>query len=146
MRVSAISDWTTCEAMALTDPRPEARVHVAAWVGTLAHAYTLGTPDPEPPARLRFDALTKTAHQANIQASAIARESLRILDVEGWSIMEAEREVTGNGDYRAPGHHGMAKGTKRSAIIDLKTGRHIGAGWLQVGGYLQVKVMTRPWY
>ena len=25
--------------MALSDPRPEARVHVAAWVGTLAHAY-----------------------------------------------------------------------------------------------------------
>ena len=138
MRVSAIAAWTTCEAMALSDPRPEARVHVAAWVGTLAHAWTVGTPDPEPPARLRFDALTKTAHQANIQASAIARESLRILDVEGWSIMEAEREVKGNGDA---GHldilawHGD---TKRTAIIDLKTGRDIGAGWLQVGGYLSL--------
>ena len=138
MRVSAIADWTTCEAMALSDPRREARVHVAAWVGTLAHAWTVGTPDPEPPARLRFDALTKTAHQANIQASAIARESLRILDVEGWSIMESEREVTGNGDA---GHldilawHGE---TQRSAIIDLKTGRSIGAGWLQVGGYIQL--------
>ena len=29
MRVSAIADWTTCEAMALSDPRQEARVHVA---------------------------------------------------------------------------------------------------------------------
>ena len=26
----------------------------------------------------------------------------------------------------------------RTAIIDLKTGRDIGAGWLQVGGYIQL--------
>ena len=38
MRVSEIADWATCEAMALTDPRKEARIGVAAWVGTLAHA------------------------------------------------------------------------------------------------------------
>ena len=136
MRVSAIADWTTCEAMALTDPRPEARVHVAAWVGTLAHAILLNEPKSWPPSRLRFDATTKTAHAADVQALAIAREARRVLDVEGWSIMEAEREVTGDGDT---GHldilawHGE---TKRTAIIDLKTGRGVGAGWLQVGGYL----------
>ena len=141
MRVSAIADWTTCEAMALSDPRPEARVHVAAWVGTLAHAYTLGQVgllDPETPARLRFDSLTIKAHQAKVQARAIAMEALRVLDREGWSIMEAERAVERNGDT---GHldilawHGAMK---RTAIIDLKTGRGIGAGWLQVGGYIQM--------
>ena len=141
MRISAIADWSTCEAMALSDPRPEARVHVAAWVGTLAHASLLGKAglvDPETPARLRFDSLTMTAHQAKVQAREIAMQALRILDDEGWEIMEAEREVKGQG---LVGHldilawHGE---TKRTAIIDLKTGRDIGSGWLQVGGYLSL--------
>ena len=141
MRVSAISDWTTCEAMALSDPRPEARVHVAAWVGTLAH-YRLQwrqTEDLlEEPKRLRFDALTPGGYAAAIQARAIATAAFRLLDAEGWTIMEAESEVKGNGDT---GHldilawHGE---TKQTAIIDLKTGRGIGAGWLQVGGYIQM--------
>ena len=77
MRVSAIADWTTCEAMALTDPRPEARVHVAAWVGTMAHAILLDT-KPVRPARLRFDATTKTAQEADVQALAIAREARQV--------------------------------------------------------------------
>ena len=137
MRVSAIADWTTCEAMALADPRPEARVHVAAWVGTLAHAILLdAAPESWQPRRLRFDATTKTAHEVAVQSLAIAREARQVLDDEGWSIMEAERAVAGDGDT---GHldilawHGE---TQRTAIIDLKTGRDIGAGWLQVGGYL----------
>ena len=53
--------------------------------------------------------------------------------------MEAELQVTDGDDS---GHldilawHGE---TQRTAIIDLKTGRSIGAGWLQVGGYLVVE-------
>ena len=138
MRVSAIADWTTCEAMALSDPRPEARVHVAAWVGTLAHSILLMRTFLEQPQRLRFDTVTPTAHAATVQARAIAKEGNRLLTAKGWSIMESEREVAGNGDT---GHldilawHGE---TQRSAIIDLKTGRGIGAGWLQVGGYIQL--------
>ena len=137
MRVSAIADWTTCEAMALTDPRTEARVHVAAWVGTLAHAYLLGTP-PIVPNRLRFDTITQTADQAIIQAGAIADEAWCILDAEGWSIMEAEREVTGNGDIGHLDILAWHANTDRTVIIDLKTGRNIGAGWLQVGGYIDL--------
>ena len=138
MRVSAIAAWTTCEAMALSDPRPEARVHVAAWVGTMAHAILLNTEPESWQPRLRFDATTKTAHEADVQSLALAKEATRVLKDKGWSIMEAEREVKGNGDA---GHldilawHGE---TKRTAIIDLKTGRDIGAGWLQVGGYIQM--------
>ena len=139
MRVSAIADWATCEAMALTDPRSEARVHVAAWVGTMAHASLLDTPPEPQPLRLRYDATTKTAQEAQVQSLAIAREASHCLEREGWSIMEAEREVAGDGDT---GHldilawHGE---TQRTAIIDLKTGQAIGAGWLQVGGYLVVE-------
>ena len=136
MRVSAIADWTTCEAMAISDPHPEARVHVAAWVGTLAHALLSGSPLTKEPSRLRYDAVTPTPHAATVQAHAIVSAANRRLDKEGWSIMETEREVKGEG---VTGHldilawHGE---TKRSAIIDLKTGQGIGAGWLQVGGYL----------
>ena len=138
MRVSAIADWTTCEAMALTDPRPEARVHVAAWVGTLAHAQLLGGPLPAPPARLRFDALTPTAHAATVQANSIMAAAMHLLMNTGWAIMEAEREVTGNGDTGHLDILGWHGETKRTAIIDLKTGQGIGAGWLQVGGYLSL--------
>ena len=138
MRISAISDWTTCEAMALSDPRPEARIHVAAWVGTLAHSLLSGV-ETEPPGRLRFDAVTTTDYSATVQAHAIAKEAQRVMDAEGWAIMGTEREVTGNGDT---GHldiqawHGESQ---RQAIIDLKTGQSIGAGWLQVGGYLTLQ-------
>ena len=138
MRVSAIADWTTCEAKALHDPRPEARASAAAWVGTLAHAKMLGQPDPNVPARLRFDPLTLTAHQAQVQARAIAREALRLLEDRGWEIMEVEREVKSEdtiGHLDILAWHGEEK---RIAIIDLKTGRDIGAGWLQVGGYIQL--------
>ena len=141
MRISAISDWTTCEAMALTDPRPEARVHVAAWVGTLAHSLLSGV-ETEPPGRLRFDAVTTTEYSSTVQAHAIATEASRCLEAEGWTIIEMEREVDA-GD--AIGHldifawHGE---THRTAIIDLKTGQSIGAGWLQVGGYLAGNIET----
>ena len=142
MRVSAIADWATCEAMALTDPRPEARVHVAAWVGTFAHAILLDAVEARKP-RLRFDARHQDGAgwlEADVQALAIARTS-RPSDswmLSGWSIMEAEREVTGGGDI---GHldilawHGK---TQLTAVVDLKTGQGIGAGWLQVGGYIQM--------
>ena len=114
-------------------------MHVAAWVGINAHALLLST-DPEPwQGRLRYDLTTKTAQEADVQALSISREARRMLGVAGWSIMESEREVTGSGDI---GHldilawHGEMK---RTAIIDLKTGRDIGAGWLQVGGYLALE-------
>ena len=142
MRISAIADWTTCEAMALTDPRSEARVHVAAWVGTLAHAFLSGADAPPSPERLRFDGLTPTVHIAWVQAKTSAAEASRCLEREGWTIMEAEREVrygdtTGHLDILA--WHGE---TKRTAIIDLKTGQGIGAGWLQVGGYIVGNIET----
>ena len=155
MRISAIADWTTCEAMALSDPRPEARVHVAAWVGTLAHAYLLedrGHLDgtllaysvkelyqlPEEPVRLRYDAITPTAHAVEVQAHALASEALRCLALAGWTIMEAEREVKGDGDAGHLDIMAWHAETMQTAIIDLKTGRGIGAGWLQVGGYIQM--------
>lgn len=136
MRVSDISAWSQCETMALTDPRHEFRVSVASWVGTLAHAKLLRQPSLPWPQRLRFDAITQTAHQAAVQADAIAAYGERLLAHHGWEVMEAEKEVygesiTGHLDIKA-----WHSERQEAAIIDLKTGYNIGAGWLQVGGYL----------
>ena len=142
MRVSDISAWATCEAMALSNPPRETRVGVAAWVGTMAHAKLAGLAgghlsDPPMPARVRMDSITTTAHSAAVQAQAIADEAYRILGREGWAILESEQPlsrdgVTGHLDIKA--WHGD---TKREAIIDLKTGHDVGTGWLQVGGYIE---------
>ena len=82
--------------------------------------------------------ITPTAYLARIQAEGISAVASRCLEREGWSIMETEREMvvgdtTGHLDILA--WHGA---TKRTAIIDLKTGQTTGAGWLQVGGYIQL--------
>ena len=104
----------------------------------MAHSLLSGSGWPEGPARLRFDALTPSEQAVRVQAKTLARAASHCLEQEGWSIMESEREVTGNGDT---GHldilawHG---GDKLSAVVDLKTGQGIGAGWLQVGGYIQL--------
>ena len=144
MRISDIAAWADCEAMAIARPPREARVGVAAWVGTLAHGLLLGV-IPAPPDRLRYDATTTAWEQASMQASAIAAEAWRVLDAKGWKIMEAERAV-GGADYT--GHidilawHGA---TQRTALIDLKTGHNVGAGWLQVGGYLAAEGSSIDW-
>ena len=53
-------------------------------------------------------------------------------------MLEMEKEVKGEGVI---GHLDVLAWngeTQRTAIIDLKTGRDIGTGWLQVGGYLSL--------
>ena len=138
MRISDIGAWTTCEAMALADPRQEARVHVAPWVGTMAHALLAGDPLPEPPARLRYDTMTSMPFEAQVQAQSIARVAAERLAIDGWVVMATERLLTGDD---VTGHLDILawhSDTQRTAIIDLKTGRDVGAGWLQVGGYLQL--------
>ena len=136
MRVSDISNWATCEAMAMASPRQESRVGVAAWVGTLAHATLLGQSFPEMPGRIRFDHTTPTIQVAGKQAHIIAEKASELLIDHGWTIMEAEREIRGEdlvGHLDILAWHSERK---EQAIIDLKTGQNIGAGWLQVGGYL----------
>lgn len=138
MRISDINNWTTCEVMALRDPQEPARVAVAAWVGTLAHAMLLGG-DAEPPARIRFDATTPSMHKATMQAMDIARAAYCLLQYHGWEVIETERVLS---NARDTGHLDVLAWRaqfKDLAIIDLKTGRGVGAGWLQVGGYLALK-------
>ena len=116
MRVSDISNWAACEVMALrSPPRPAGRANVAAIVGTMAHGILSETP-PEHPVRLAFDALTPTAHAAEVQAQAIATKARELLTEQGWGVIGREEEVrrdelVGHLDIRAyhsrprRGHH-----------------------------------------
>ena len=79
--------------------------------------------------------MTRTWAQVWSQARAIAKEARRLLDEQGWHIMEQEEvvdvdDLTGRFDLRC------WKEGEGEAIIDLKTGQHVGAAWLQVGGYI----------
>ena len=72
-----------------------------------------------------------------MQAQAIAKKPANLLTEQGWGVIGREeelryKEIIGHLDIRAyHQEHG-------EAIIDLKTGRALGAAWLQVGGYLEL--------
>ena len=115
MRVSDISNWAACEAMALqSPPRPAGRTNVAAWVGTLAHAELAGIMVEERPERFAYDALTASDDQAIIQAHAIATVRPR---TAGSARLGRHLETGGRGAARrtggAPGHPRMALGPRR---------------------------------
>ena len=136
MRISSIGAWTTCEQKALqTPPREPYRQSAAALVGTFAHAILAGLPVPKLPHRVSWDQTTMSEFHLLRQADAIAEAAKDELDDAGWIVEEYEEFVfgddnTGHADVIANhAEHGKA-------VIDLKTGRAIGAGWLQVGGYI----------
>ena len=131
-RISDIGNWAACEVMALqAPPRVAGRANVAAWVGTLAHGLLSGEPTTHPQ-RLALDPLTRTEAMAQMQARAIAKKARELLTEQGWGVIGREeelrrpKEVIGHLDIRAyHREHG-------EAIIDLKTGRSLGAAWLQM--------------
>ena len=140
MRISQIGEWSNCEQMALGSPARSSRVTTAAaWVGTLAHSRLTGVPVVEAPAHVAWDEITRVPRHSELQASDIADEGRRLLAELGWTPLEREQIVgrpdsfsgdTGHLDMRAwHDQHG-------EAVIDLKTGRDVGAAWLQVGGYI----------
>ena len=62
-----------------------------------------------------------------------------ILDSRGlWTSLYTEKEIKGSraitGHFDMLAWHSLDEDVE--AIIDLKTGHSIGAGWLQVGGYI----------
>ncbi len=145
MRVSSIARWAECEAYALrtaTEAEPS-RLNVAAYVGTYAHALLAGATREEieenHPTPLIFDRTTLSAAQARIQAKMIAQTAREVLDREGWQIIEQEQAVF---DEEQIGHLDLLAWKEESgdAIIDLKTGQMVAAGWLQVGGYIKLSV------
>ena len=146
MRVIAISGWLTCEAMALHSPKREGREHVAAWVGTYAHALIadVKTPFTPTPGRMTFDRITPTFHAAAVQAHDIAVVARRLMFDEGWGVVATEETVygenlTGHLDVRA-WHKDFGE-----AIIDLKTGALPSTAWVQVGGYIDLSISPVDW-
>ena len=136
IRVSSIGEWMTCEAMALESPKREGTINAATYVGMLAHARLTGM-YVEEPNRVTWDTSTPSGFHANVQADAIFIAADKSMRADGWDWQDypTEFKVTREHDV---GHLDMIATQVRDgvrAIIDLKTGR-IGAGWLQVGGYL----------
>lgn len=134
IRISSIGQWATCERQALHFPRRSARTAVSAWVGVAAHALLSGADMPDPPRRITFDPTTRTVHEARHQATMLSNAGRVTLEDAGWHPYLVEHAVhadpwTGHADLIC-WHQGRG-----DAIIDLKTGRSIEAGWLQVGAY-----------
>ena len=137
MRISDVNDWAACEKRAFASPTPgPGRTNVAAWVGTKAHSLLSGI-TPDPPGALAYDAITPSERHVNIQAGAIAGAAIDVMRDNGLTVVRYEEEVrsgdwTGHLDVRAwHPYHG-------EVILDLKTGQHPGAAWLQVGGYIKL--------
>lgn len=133
--VSQIGRWAECEAYALAHPaRAPARVHVAQLVGTMAHAQLADDYEHPRPPTVVYDSTTRSWGQVIAQVNTIEDAARAELDKRGWRIIDQEDFVfddtfTGHLDLRC--YHRK----NGEAIVDLKTGA-VGAGWLQVGGYL----------
>ena len=143
MRVSDISSWVTCEAMALSSDRPRRRMSAAVYVGILAHHF-LFTGDqktpPELPTRntmVGWDALTPTFAYAVKQAKEMAATGQAEIQRKGLSLESIEETVSSDFD-RGTLDMMVWSDTHGQMLLDLKTGRSIGAGWLQVGGYISL--------
>ena len=141
IRVSSIANWTTCEAMALESPPRQFTETCAQFVGTLAHSKLAGDINEIEPdtymrgRRIMWDTVTPAPFHAVSQAGAIARVASATLESDSWDIVEQEGEIERG---RFTGHYDLVvrnRLTREFGVFDLKTGQ-VGAGWLQVGGYL----------
>ena len=147
MRISDVADWTLCERYALESPKTRSRPHVAAMVGQMTHRLLVDETqgdvenwnavlNPQDP--VVFDAVTPTYNHAAWQAHDMVKAARDELKRDGWTILETEQAiehdgVTGRWDIKA-----WNQNHRVTALLDLKTGHSIGAGWLQVGGYLAI--------
>ena len=138
-KISDVHRWTACEAWAMTGQEAKGgQQSVARWVGSMAHQILDGKegwPTPPPRYGVAFDSVTPLPSAASSQAQDIAAEAKALLDRYGLTIFQSE----------VPVEEGVHRGTidllvmdrkNRAGILDFKTGRTIGAAWLQLAGYL----------
>ena len=141
-RISDVGRWTTCEAWAMAGRVTVVqRKPVAAWVGTMAHQFLAGgerASDFKQPSRhsVAFDSVTPLPSAAISQARDVAIEAEALLDRYGLKIFDSELSVHEEGVYRGVVDMLVMDRQNRAGVLDLKTGRTIGAAWLQLGGYL----------
>ena len=150
---SALAEWMQCEKRGIHRalfPKPPAgpRIeHISAWVGTAVHALVADDPVTPPPQFRQFDKLTPTIsvayNQIHFMATAI-REHLETLHwtpiaselhlppvpLSGlsWSWPD-ELRLTGTIDLLAE------RWDDRGIIADIKTGKTLHKGWMQLGAY-----------
>ena len=146
IRVSSVARWAACERYALEsiNEMDEPSIAASSWVGTLAHGKLAKQKVDHPPA-VRWDATTPSYLEAEAQSSLIAEVASERLRHRRWSILDAETELA-NADWL--GHADLiveSDTTGELGIVDLKTGV-VGAGWLQVGGYLSLceEMLMKP--
>ena len=111
---------------------------MARWVGSMAHQILDGQEGwPTPPARygVAFDSITPLPSAASSQAQDIATEAKALLDRYGLTIFQSEVPVE-EGAYRGTIDLLVMDRKNRAGLLDFKTGRTIGAAWLQLAGYL----------
>ena len=135
IRASAIQKWIQCPRYARRHVEGESR-HVAAVVGTLVHAHLAGQDNAELPGVVRYDSITRDLREARSQASDMARDIERLLEEQKIVITETEVELESR-MLRMTGHvDALARDVVGARLaIDFKTGRLLGAAWLQLGAY-----------
>ena len=139
-RISDVSRWTACEAWAMTGQEAKGRKHhVSRWVGSMAHKMLLDGKNgwPTPPDRygVAFDSITPLPSVASSQAQDIAAEAKALLGRYGLEIVQSEVPVQ-EGSHRGEIDLVVMDNRNRAGVLDFKTGRTIGAAWLQLAGYL----------
>ncbi|MYB36791.1 MAG: hypothetical protein F4Y26_05235 [Gammaproteobacteria bacterium] len=147
MRISDVDKWATCERYALEASHAQhqflrRRIHVAAMVGSLVHKLVTGAIDAHDEMEgwrsrsLTCDATTPDVHAALWQAQEISDKIRYQLATDGWTIIGTEEELETEGTTGRLDLIAHYEPTAERAVLDIKTGREIGTGWLQVGGYL----------
>ena len=139
-RISDVGRWTACEAWAMTgQDTGSGRKPVAAWVGTMAHQFLTdkGYQAFNQPLRhsVAFDSITPISSVAISQAQALAIEAKTLLDRYGLTIFESEVSVD-EGVLRGKIDLLVMDQKNRAGVLDFKTGRTIGAAWIQLAGYV----------
>ena len=136
IRVSDVSAWAACEQYGLEAKTEPSKLAAATMVGSYAHSLVTGH-ELDWPERITYDRLTPTMRVLGAQARALAEAAKRELETSGWVVLDTEQRV---GVHGLSGHYDLRAAHVQggSAIIDFKTGVQVGAGWLQVGGYLDL--------
>ena len=146
IRVSEVSGWVQCERRAHHTPpkRKSRKTSAAELVGTLAHDLIAGMDNHTVPVRIYWDSTTPTFDVAVQQARLIANRVTELLEHYQLEIEDVEIEMEHLGVKGRTDMLVFDRKTNRHILIDIKTGQNVGAGWLQVGGYLWLAKALNP--
>ena len=154
VRPSKLIEWARCQLRAQRrtlirserDRDPVA--HIAAWIGTEAHARVAGRESSEVPRHVAFDSITPNREHAFAQVDRIVDAVHSEKAARCWCEYKYEVEVgteqpfQGTLDLYFDGRHDPAVGSW--AIADFKTGQLSDGVWLQLGAYMNAIEQNYP--